>query len=187
MEHLFTRFRKTTNLGVLEGGRIVYLDILESRREPEMRARIGSQDSLHSTALGKAILAHLPIDEQNTLLGSPLAEFTFRTITSRAKLMRDLELALSRGYAVDEEENEDGTVCVGVPVLCGPKYPVAAISLSTVLRPRAKFPLEQVIPQLLHAAAAISVAFDGVRWAEHGGEEGAASRPPPHLSQLFVR
>jgi DNA-binding IclR family transcriptional regulator len=182
MDGLFARFGQTTNLGVLEGGRIVYLDIIEKRHAPEMKARIGSQDSLHSTALGKAILAHLPKEEQAALMDGPLSEFTFRTITSRGNLMRDLAKVAGRGYALDEEENEDATMCVGVPILCGPRYPVAAISLSTVLRPRSRFSLEQVIPHLLRAAAVISVAFDGVQWAE-----GTDARPPPHLSQLFVK
>lgn len=186
MESIVAKFGQTTNLGVLEGGRILYLDIVEKRHAPEMKARIGSKDSLHSTALGKAILAHLPVNEQDALLNGPLNEFTYRTITSRKQLMRALAQVVSRGYALDEEENEDTTMCVGVPILCGPKYPIAAISLSTILRPRSKFSLEQVIPHLVRAAAVISVAFDGVQWSD-GAADGASVRPPLHLSQLFVR
>ena len=72
MEAIFAKFGQTTNLGVLEAGRIVYLDIVEKRHTPEMKARIGSRDSLHSTALGKAILAHLPTGEQAEVLNAPL-------------------------------------------------------------------------------------------------------------------
>jgi IclR family acetate operon transcriptional repressor len=187
MDRLFARFGQTTNLGVLENGRILYLDIVERRRSSDMKARIGSRDSLHSTALGKAILSHLPRGEQSALLGSPLTEFTFRTITSRSKLASDLALAAERGYALDEEENEDGTMCIGVPILCGPKYPVAAISLSAIVRPRARLPLQQAIPQLVRSAAVISVAFDRVQWAEPDGADERVIRPPVHLSQLFVR
>lgn len=186
MERIFQRFGQTTNLGVLEGGRIVYLDIVEKRRPPEMKARIGSKDSLHSTALGKAILAYLPEDERSQLLRNPLTEFTFHTITSRKQLDRELSDVAGRGYSLDDGENEDGTMCVGVPILCGPKYPVAAVSLSIPIRPRARVSLEQVIPQLMRAAAVISVTFDGVDWSD-GGEGEATGRPPLHLSQLFVR
>ncbi len=184
MDALFARFGETTNLGILEGGRIVYLDIMEKRHTPGMKARIGSRDSLHSTALGKAILAHLPPDEQAMLLDGQLSEFTLRTITSRNQLAGELARVVARGYALDQEENEDATFCVGVPIVCGPRYPVAAISLSTVLRPRSKFALEQVIPHLMRAAAVISVSFDGVQW-DRAGQDGQAAAPP-HLSQLFV-
>ena len=52
-------------------------------------------------------------------------------------VLRELGRVAGRGYALDQEENEDATACVGVPILCGPKYPIAALSLSTVLRPLA--------------------------------------------------
>jgi len=156
MEELFGRFRQTTNLGVLDGDRVVYLDILERRRAPEMKARIGSRDALHSTALGKALLAHLPESKRSALLDMPLPVRTFRTITSRAALERELNLAAKRGYALDEEENEDGTMCVGVPILSGPTLPIAAISISAVR----KLPLEQVIPLLQRSAAIIAVALN---------------------------
>ena len=93
---------------------------------------------------------------------------------------------VERGYAIDQEENEDATFCVGVPILCGPRYPVAAISLSTVVRPRSKFALEQVIPVLMRAAAVISVSFDGVQWSARAGQGRNAASAPSHLSQLLT-
>ena len=185
MDTIFERFGQTTNLGVFEAGRIVYLDIVEKRHSPEMKARIGSRDSMHSTALGKAILAHLPPDEQREVLHAPLSEVTLHTITDRRRMMRELAEVARRGYAIDQQENEEATICVGVPILCGPNYPVAALSLSSVLRSRSRFPLEQVIPHLMRAAAMTSVTFEGVQWTAGEGE--GAHATPPHLSQLFIR
>src|SRR5262245_23703790 len=57
MKRLQQRFNETVNLGVLSGSDVVYLDIIESERSLRMQARVGATDPIHSTALGKALLA----------------------------------------------------------------------------------------------------------------------------------
>lgn len=157
---LADHFGRTANLGILADGGVAYLDMVETRRYPDVKARVGAQDALHSTALGKSILAHLPEDEQDARLGTPLSEQTIKTITNRARLRQELEAVRARGYALDQEENEDGAMCVGVPILCGPAYPVAAMSLTMLTRSRAIVPLEEVISELLKAASNVSVTLD---------------------------
>ncbi len=128
IERIAGQFGRTANLGVLERGCVVYLDMVETRRYPEMKARIGARHAVHATALGKAILASLPKEERSFWLKRPLGEQTIRTITDRSKLERELALVAARGYAIDTEENEPGAMCIGVPIVSHAGYPIAAMS-----------------------------------------------------------
>jgi IclR family transcriptional regulator, KDG regulon repressor len=90
------RFNETVNLARLDGGDVIYHEIVESRRSLRMQARVGARDSASTTALGKALLATLPVERQ--------------PIALRAELRRVRE----RGWATDHGENEDDSWCVGV-------------------------------------------------------------------------
>lgn len=131
MRGLWEEFGETVNLGILAGGRILYLDMIESRMGLKTTSRVGSSDPLHSTALGRAILAHHPVAEARRLLLS--VERHRRTPTTRidlAELLAELEDTRARGYAIDDEENEVGARCVAASVLDGDSRPVAALSVS---------------------------------------------------------
>ncbi|WP_026304126.1 IclR family transcriptional regulator [Kaistia granuli] len=148
-------FNETTNLAVLADNHVVYIDIIESTRALRMQARIGSRDPVHSTALGKAILAQLPLDERNKLLSDALPQRTLRTITQLKTIERQLADAAAEGVAIEVGENEEGTMCIGVPILNEIGYPVAAISVSAPerrvtdeIRPRLIARLRQATTQI---------------------------------------
>ena len=167
IERVAALFGQTVNLGILEDGGIVYLDMVELRRYPEIKARVGSQDAVHATALGKAIIAHLPESERRLWLDKPLAEKTMRTITDRSRFERELTLVSKRGYAVDTGENEVDAMCVGVPILCGPGYPVAAMSLTARIGRRAAISEKCVTQELLNSAATVSSELNRTPWFEY--------------------
>jgi DNA-binding IclR family transcriptional regulator len=59
-----------------------------------------------------------------------LERFTRHTMTSREALLKELERTSRRGYAVDDEEREEGVRCAGVAILDGRGEAVAAVSVS---------------------------------------------------------
>lgn len=131
LEGVYADFRETVNLGVLNDRRVLYVDILESRQGLRMAARVGSEDPVHSTALGKAILSCFPRDAIKRLMDSYNWERrTRRTITIVEVFERELERIRQRGYAIDDEENEVGARCVGVPIRDREGRPIAALSVS---------------------------------------------------------
>lgn len=131
MERLLSRFEQTVNLGVLDRDQLLYIEILEGLRSIRMAAIVNTYGPLHSTALGKSILAHLPPQECLEILKRrPLARFTANTIVSLPQLIRHLAKVRSRGYAVDNEEAERGARCVAIPILNSEGRPVAGISVS---------------------------------------------------------
>ncbi len=128
----FEEFGETTNLGVIDDGRIVYVAMSESSRPGlRMASRVGGSSCLHSTAMGKAILAFFPeADREARITNLELTAVTPKTITDPGQMRDELEQARRRGYAIDNEENEIGARCVGVPILDDSGFPLGAISVS---------------------------------------------------------
>lgn len=97
----------------------------------DIDTHVGSQLWLHNSALGKAILAHLPEDTVTSIIeerGLPAA--TSNTITDEATLREELETIREDGYALDDEENWRGLRCVAAPILTDEGEVKGAISLS---------------------------------------------------------
>lgn len=122
---------ETAHIGVVAGDEVVYLEKVESECAIRMSSEIGGRNPLHCTALGKAVLAYGPSDLRKTVLHSRrLAQRTERTLTDKSALSEDLQRIRSRGFSIDDEENEPGLRCIGAPVLDAEGRPVAAVSVS---------------------------------------------------------
>lgn len=130
MRELRDQFNETINLGILDGSEVVYLEMVESRRSLRMQAKIGNHDPIYATALGKAILAFVAEERWSEHILPTLVARTDHTLTTLPTLRDDLLQARRQGYALDNEENEEGVRCVGAPVFNQAGFPVAAISLS---------------------------------------------------------
>jgi DNA-binding IclR family transcriptional regulator len=122
----------------------------------KMSAQLGSRRPLHCTALGKAYLAALPPRELEVrLAGLELTRFTAATITDPAALGAELDRVRRRGWAVDDEEVEEGVYCLGAAVRDHRRLAVAAISVAgPAYRVRAK--ATQTGALVAETAAAIS-------------------------------
>lgn len=131
MKELTAIINETTHLAVLDGREIVFIEKVDSNQAVQMRSRAGSRAHLHSTASGRALLAFLPDDERDSILADlELPALTSNTITDRSALIEQLELIRERGYAMDDEENEVGIRCVGVPIFDHTGHVAGAISIS---------------------------------------------------------
>ncbi len=123
MERLRRDFNETVNLAVIHAGKLLYVNILESSQAFRMAAVVGSQMPIHTTSLGKSIMAHAREEELNNLL---------KTLSPNEarKLKRELESTRERGYAFDREENEPGVTCIGAAILDDSEKAIAAMSIS---------------------------------------------------------
>jgi len=163
-------FNETTNLAVLADNHVVYIDIIESTRALRMQARIGSRDPVHSTALGKAILAQLPLGERTQLLSDALPQRTLRTITQLKTIEKQLVEAAATGVAIEIGENEEGTMCMGVAILSDTGYPVAAISVSAPERRVTAEIRPRLIARLQEATRDISQKLASSPWQRQGAD-----------------
>jgi DNA-binding IclR family transcriptional regulator len=108
---------ETAHLGVLRQGEVVSLVNMESRYTVRTPATVGRHIPLHCTSQGKAILAFLPPDQvARQLKGYVFSRHSANTIVSKDRFLTDLALVASRGYAVDNEEYEEGLRCIAAPV-----------------------------------------------------------------------
>jgi len=161
LETLSMRLQETANLGAIRDGEIVYLDIVESPRSLRMAARIGARDLVHSTALGKAILAFLPEDDLRDYFDHPLPARTGLTITNVERLRSELGQVRQRGIARESGENEPDARCIGAPVfdrngIC------AAVSISGPASRMLDENLAFSAEVLLDSARALSLELGGV-------------------------
>ena len=164
MQDLYAAFEETVNLGVLEGHHVSYLKVLETSKSLRSIVTPEVLDPVHSTALGRAIVAYLPEEDQKQLLASAKMEaFTDHTIVSKRDLKRQLEIAKRTGVAIEREENDVGVACFAIPIVERGR-PVASISVS-VPTVRLNYALEQsMIDALLDASETLNGAtFAGTR------------------------
>ncbi|MEZ0064629.1 IclR family acetate operon transcriptional repressor [Streptacidiphilus sp. MAP12-20] len=149
---------QTVHLALHSGESITYVQKLENPEQPFRTAsRVGMQMPLHTTAIGKSILAHLPTTEADALIAATgLQRRTPRTLTSAEALHAELASIRARGFAVDDEENEPTIRCLGAPILSPSGRPLGGVSITTVtfLVPREE--LETFAPALLKATAALA-------------------------------
>ena len=130
MQQMRDRFNETVNLGILDGTEIVYVEMVQSKLALRMHATLGGRDPAYSTAMGKAILSHLPGEQWREHLPPRLSKRTAKKLTSIATLKVELRATRKRGFARDDGENEVGARCIGVPILNQRGAVVAALSVS---------------------------------------------------------
>jgi DNA-binding IclR family transcriptional regulator len=123
--------QETASLVVLDGEEIVYIAQAESTNTVRTFNSIGTRVPAYASAGGKALLAHLPLAQQE-LSGTrgELAPFTTNTLTDPESLQVELERIRRRGYAIDDEEYERGMRCIAAIVHDHAAAVVAALMLS---------------------------------------------------------
>lgn len=118
LERLTERTGELASLMIEEHDLGVVLSLEEGERAIEPHNFPGIRMPLHTTALGKAILAHLPAERRSEILDRyGDTKLTERTITDRETLESQLDRVAERGYAVDRGELIVGVICVATPIL----------------------------------------------------------------------
>jgi DNA-binding IclR family transcriptional regulator len=129
LEALAHNLRETASLEVLRADVVLILDEVHGDHLLGNLQSIGTSWPAHTTSTGKVLLAHLPDDEREAFLKSPLPRLTPQTITSAAAFRRELARVREQGYATAVEELEAGLVAIGAPIRNGAGRVVAAVSL----------------------------------------------------------
>lgn len=128
--------QETAFMSILDDTKILYIakeegPQVQASQSFQMRSNVGTRLDLHSSGMGKAILANLPADERNILVARlPLTRHTDHTLTDQAALIKELEQIHQRGYAIDDCEGDDWVRCVAAPVYDGGSQVLGAISIA---------------------------------------------------------
>ncbi|MCY4072495.1 MAG: IclR family transcriptional regulator [Chloroflexi bacterium] len=122
---------EAASLAVLQDTDVVYVNHLPGEEAITVAPMLGVRRPVYVSAVGKAILAHLPEPERNRLLG--LVEWkpmTDKTITDVDAFRGALHATRQRGYAIDDEETFEGVRCVAAPVRNHRDEIIAAMGIS---------------------------------------------------------
>lgn len=156
MARLVEISNETCHLGVRDGDCVLYVDKVESPHSLRMVSRIGGQNPLHCTALGKALLAFFPAGELDAYCTGPLERRTANTIVAPEVLRAELQRVRDRGYAVDDVENEIGVRCISAPMFDHNGDLAGSISLAGPTMRMTWERIEQLTEPVIEAAHDIS-------------------------------
>ena len=132
--NLSDEVQEIVHLVVLDQNKALYIDKVDlhsQRGGLQMVSRLGTRIPLHCTAVGKVLLAYMPeTDAEMIIQNANLDRRTINTITDPAELKQHLKIIKAKGYAIDDEENEEGIRCVAAPIRNEIGQVVAAMSVS---------------------------------------------------------
>lgn len=131
VQELASETNEMANLMIEEHGMGVFLLRADSDQAVNLDTHAGMRVYLHTTALGKAILAHLPQQRVEEIINRHgLPQITENTITDRTELAKELETIREQGYAFDDEERLNGLRCMAAPITTTDNEALGAISVS---------------------------------------------------------
>jgi IclR family transcriptional regulator, acetate operon repressor len=120
---------ETSNMAVLDGDMVLYVAQAPSKHSMRMFTEVGHRVHTHNSGVGKAILAQLPDDAVRRIVsraGMPTP--TERSIGDVEALIADLDAIRSRGYSIDDGEQEVGVRCLSVAVPGAPTHTAISVS-----------------------------------------------------------
>ena len=125
--------QETSHLAVLRDDRVVLVEVMHSGTAVAVRQTQGDWEPLYCSAVGKAILAFLPMVEQRRLISQmTFRAFTPQTIDSTGMLSVELRAVVAERVAFDDRETNPQLGCIAAPILDRMGYPVASIGVSII-------------------------------------------------------
>jgi PcaR/PcaU/PobR family beta-ketoadipate pathway transcriptional regulator len=161
LEELSAEINETVNLAVLDGIQIVYIDRVKTWQIININLSVGSKLPVYCTSMGKSLLAFLPNDELLELLNKiNLKPITPNTITTRARLLKELEKVRKKGFSVNDKELDVGLRSVAAPVRNEYGTVVAAVNIAV---PSSRVTFEELrtkfASKVMHLSSVISEAL----------------------------
>lgn len=157
LTRLNQKYGHTVHLASFVDDVVIYIDKYEGRSSIRMYSRVGKTVNFHSSGVGKVILANLdPALRETVISRIAFTRYTPNTITSEEGLRAELEAIRERGYGYDRGEFEDFVICIAAPIRSGNGTAQSAISISVAKMLVPFEELEQLIPDLVKTAEAVS-------------------------------
>jgi DNA-binding IclR family transcriptional regulator len=131
LHELHSELGLIVQLGILDGGDVVYVEKMDISRNLRIYAQIGMRVPAFCSSLGKCLLSRLSGDELDYLFyRRKLERYTPNTITTLPKLREHLREARRLGWAMDNEEYILGNRCIAAPIFDYRGEIIAAVSAS---------------------------------------------------------
>ncbi len=150
IESLVTTVEESSEMGMLDGHDVVYVLRVSGPRILTAAISIGARRPAHATAAGRVLLTGLnPEDREEYLRTVQLHKILDRTLVDRDELRGELELVAQQGFAIVDQELEEGLRAVAAPIRDRTGRVIAAMTLSSHASRRTVDDLEKILLPLL--------------------------------------
>jgi IclR family pca regulon transcriptional regulator len=168
LEQLVVETAEASEGSILDGGDVVYVVRVPGPALMTISVNIGARRPAHATAMGRVLLAHLPPAELDAYLDTyELVPVLPRTITDPDEFRAELRRVRADGYALVNQELEEGLVAIAVPVRDRTGRVRAAINLSTHIGRKSVKDMRALVPAVRAAAADIEVGLkNSLNWTD---------------------
>ena len=154
LERICRDLKESCSIAVLDGGDIVYVAREQTGRIMSVDLGIGSRLPAYVTAMGRVLLAALPVGERARRLPDPIPAHTAKTVTDRAALLGLIENVAAQGWCLVDQELEPGLRSVAVPLRDASGQVIGAFNVGTqAARVSAEALTRDILPKLREAAA----------------------------------
>jgi len=164
MEELVARLHESSSISVLDGHQIVYVVRVPTKRIMTVAISVGTRFPAYATSMGRVLLAQMADDELERYLAEATFErLTSRTVTSPARLRAIVRETARQGYAIVDQELEEGLRAVAAPIRGAADVGTAAINVSAhASRVSMGAMRAQILPALLETARQIEADLQSV-------------------------
>jgi len=130
IEQMAKELNLTASWGILRNAKVIVVDRVQNLNIDLMAYRIGLNLPIHTTSIGKVLLAYLPEEEQERILQSvTLVKFTDATVVDKGLIKESLKHIREKGYATDQGETHEDLNCIAAPIRNGTREVIAAINV----------------------------------------------------------
>ena len=159
---LSEKLETTVHLAMHSAGDVIYIDKVNDPRSIISYSQVGKRAPMYCTAVGKAMMAHLPESYREQFVYSrEMRSATELTLVTRDGLDAELEAIRRRGYSLDKEELEKGICCIAAPVFDAYGEPQMAISASFLTARFLSMDVEEAARSVMYFADQISRKLGG--------------------------
>ncbi|GAA4569053.1 IclR family transcriptional regulator domain-containing protein [Planotetraspora kaengkrachanensis] len=157
LERLVAEVKESASMSVLDGDDIVYVTRVPTSRIMSVSIMVGTRFPAYVTSMGRVLLANLPEEEvDRRLKQARLESRTSRTITSEQALRTELQRVRTQGYAIVDQELEEGLRSVAAPIRSRTGAVIAAVNIPVhAARYTVDSMRRDLVPPLLATAARI--------------------------------
>ncbi len=132
LEQLVEQVHESSSVCELDGDDVIYIARVPTKRIMTVTISVGTRFPAYATSMGRVLLAAQPDEWLDEYLGSVnLRGLTEHTITSVAALRRELRKIRAQGWALVDQELEEGLRSIGAPIRDADGRVVAAVNVST--------------------------------------------------------
>jgi DNA-binding IclR family transcriptional regulator len=162
---------ETAHIGVLRDGEVTSIVNVQSAQSLRSPSTVGTRTPAYCTSLGKVIIAFSPEDQISELIRQcTFQRHTGNTITSADRFLKEIDAIRRRGYAVDDEEWEEGLRCMSAAVRDSCGEVMAAVSIAGPIFRMTTANLAKYSVNVKETAAAISASLGFAKRVDHGTE-----------------